>query len=400
MNLSENIKFVLNTLNEKGFEAYVVGGAVRDSLMNKTPKDLDVTTNATPEEIKSCFEKTVDTGIEHGTVTAVINKENIEITTYRIDGEYENNRKPKEVQFTKSLYEDLVRRDFTINAIAYNESIGYVDKFEGQNDIALKTIRAVGEKEQRFIEDSLRIYRGIRFASQLNFTIEEETYKAMEKQKHLTKNLSVERIRDEFNKSLLGKYPDNLVLYKELDLLSYYNENFSAYFNKNLNTIIDLLKKNIKSQNIESREVLNAICFINYDPQKIEKFLKNFKEKNTVAKEVKNILLCIQSLREHNLKAITNYEVRKLLSVYGTTLKTSVYIHSLNNDIYELNSIIEKNIHYPITIKDLDINGNDLMTLGIQGKQIGENMKYLLDKVLENPELNKNTILINLLKNM
>ncbi len=399
MNLTENVKYILNTLHKNGFEAYVVGGAVRDSLMNKKPKDLDVTTNATPLEIKKCFDKTVDTGIEHGTVTVVINKENIEVTTYRIDGEYINNRKPKEVLFTKSLYEDLVRRDFTINAIAYNETDGYVDKFNGEKDITLKIIRAVGEKEQRFIEDSLRIYRGIRFASQLGFTIEDETYSAMKNQKHLTKNLSVERIRDEFNKSLLGKYPQNLKFYKDLDLLKFYDENFSKYFNDNIKFIIELLEKNISNKNIEHREILNAICLINFDVNDVENFLKNFREKNSVIKQVKNILICLSQLKNINFNEFTDFEARKFLSKFNTEFEKALYIYSLYNDIFDAFKILENNKQYPVNVKDLWVNGKDLMEIGINGKEIGDALSFLLNQVLSNPSLNDKEILIELLQN-
>ena len=197
-----------------GYEAYLVGGCVRDAIMGREVNDFDITTNATPEEMQEVFknEKTFETGIKHGTITFVFNGENVEITTYRLDGEYEDNRHPKNVEFTRSLTKDLSRRDFTVNAIAYNEESGFVDMFSGVSDIENKVIRAIGDPEKRFSEDALRILRGIRFSSVLGFSIEENTKKAMVKLKHLLKNISKERIAVEINKFVLGKNVKNAIL--------------------------------------------------------------------------------------------------------------------------------------------------------------------------------------------
>ena len=170
---------IIGVLQEAGFEAYAVGGCIRDSLLGRTPNDWDITTSAKPMEVKALFSYTIDTGIQHGTVTILLDREGFEVTTYRIDGEYEDGRHPKQVVFTPSLIEDLKRRDFTINAMAYNDSRGLVDAFEGQQDLQKGVIRAVGEPEKRFSEDALRIMRAVRFAAQLGYTIEEETEAAM-----------------------------------------------------------------------------------------------------------------------------------------------------------------------------------------------------------------------------
>ena len=177
-NLPKDVKYILDTLHKNGYEGYIVGGCVRDAIMGIPPHDWDMTTSAKPEEVKKLFSHTFDTGIKHGTVTVVLNKENYEITTYRIEGGYDDCRHPNDVSFTTDLHEDLLRRDFTMNAIAYNEEEGYVDIFGGIGDIAKKTIKGVGEADERFKEDALRMLRAVRFSAQLGFDIEEKTEEA------------------------------------------------------------------------------------------------------------------------------------------------------------------------------------------------------------------------------
>lgn len=203
-------QFIINTITAAGFEAYVVGGCVRDSLLGRTPQDWDITTSATPSQVKSLFGRTIDTGIQHGTVTVMLDKEGFEVTTYRIDGKYEDNRHPKEVTFTPSLEEDLKRRDFTINAMAYNEEAGLVDLFGGLEDIEKKVIRCVGDARERFGEDALRILRAIRFSAQLGYTIEEHTRAAIRELAGSLSQISAERIQVELVKLLISPHPDYL----------------------------------------------------------------------------------------------------------------------------------------------------------------------------------------------
>ena len=177
--LPDDVQFIIHTLQLHGFEAYAVGGCVRDSILGREPGDWDITTSAMPEETKALFDKTFDTGIEHGTITVLLNHEGYEVTTYRIDGKYEDSRHPKEVTFTRNLKEDLLRRDFTINAMAYNDKDGIVDIFGGMQDLEKHMIRCVGNARERFSEDALRILRGVRFAAQLGFEIDEETKEGM-----------------------------------------------------------------------------------------------------------------------------------------------------------------------------------------------------------------------------
>ena len=208
--LPAKVSIILENLILHGYEAYIVGGCVRDSLLGRTPDYWDITTQAAPEKVKELFARTVDTGLAHGTVTVLLSGEGFEVTTYRIDGEYEDGRHPKEVIFTASLKEDLKRRDFTINAMAYNPKTGIVDYFHGKEDLENKIIRCVGDPIERFTEDALRILRAVRFSAQLGFSIEEQTKKALRVIAPNLKLVSAERIQVELVKLLISPHPDFL----------------------------------------------------------------------------------------------------------------------------------------------------------------------------------------------
>ena len=210
LTLPDKVSYILDTLHSAGFEGYAVGGCIRDSLLGKEPKDWDITTSATPKEVKSLFPHTVDTGISHGTVTVLLEREGFEVTTYRIDGKYEDSRHPKEVTFTPNLLEDLKRRDFTINAMAYNQKDGLVDAFDGVGDLRRGLIRCVGDAKQRFKEDALRLMRAVRFAAQLGFSIERETYAAICEMAGDLRRISVERIAAELVGLLVSDYPEKI----------------------------------------------------------------------------------------------------------------------------------------------------------------------------------------------
>ena len=210
IDVPEKAKKVVKTIQAAGFEAYVVGGCVRDSILGRQPQDWDITTSAKPEQVKALFPRTIDTGLQHGTVTVMQDREGFEVTTYRIDGEYEDSRHPKEVVFTPNLEEDLKRRDFTINAMAYNEEKGLVDIFGGMEDIRLGRIRCVGRAEERFGEDALRMLRAIRFSAQLGYEIDEETKQGIRRLAPTLKNISAERIQTELVKMLVSPHPDYL----------------------------------------------------------------------------------------------------------------------------------------------------------------------------------------------
>ena len=222
MKIPEQVKSIIETLEENGYEAYAVGGCVRDTLLGRVPDDWDITTSANPIQVKALFRRTIDTGIQHGTVTVMIGDDGYEVTTYRMDGEYEDHRHPKEVLFTPNLNEDLKRRDFTINAMAYNPRVGIVDLYGGREDLEKKVIRCVGEANERFDEDALRMLRGIRFAGQLQFELEEKTFLAIKEKAPTLVNVSAERIRTELTKLIVSKGSDKLLLAVETGLSTYF----------------------------------------------------------------------------------------------------------------------------------------------------------------------------------
>ena len=226
--IPDSVQFIIRTIEEAGFEAYAVGGCVRDSILGRVPDDWDITTSAKPEDIKQLFRHTIDTGIQHGTVTVLIKKECYEVTTYRIDGEYEDSRHPKEVNFTPLLSEDLKRRDFTINAMAYNEKSGIVDLFGGQEDLHNGIIRCVGEPRERFKEDALRIMRAVRFSAQLGYDIEERTAEAIKDLAHTLGRISVERIQVELVKLLVSDHPEYVQKLYEMGLTRVFLPEFDA----------------------------------------------------------------------------------------------------------------------------------------------------------------------------
>ena len=217
---------IIKTLSAHGYEAYVVGGCVRDSILGKEPADWDITTSALPEQVKALFPRTIDTGLKHGTVTIMMDKVGYEVTTYRIDGTYEDHRRPNEVTFTSDLKEDLMRRDFTINAMAYNEEQGLVDLFGGIQDLTDRIIRCVGNPAERFDEDALRMLRAVRFAGQLNFKIEENTKAAIEAQHTFLKDVSAERIQTELMKLLVSGHPEMIRTAYETGLTSVFLPEF------------------------------------------------------------------------------------------------------------------------------------------------------------------------------
>lgn len=208
--LPEKVQYIIRTISEAGFEAYVVGGCVRDSVLGKKPEDWDITTSARPEQVKALFTRTIDTGLQHGTVTVMVGREGFEVTTYRFDGEYEDARHPKHVTFTSNLKEDLKRRDLTMNAMAYNDDAGLVDDFGGLEDMEAGVVRCVGDAKERFGEDALRILRAIRFSAQTGYHIEEKTLEAVSQLAHTLERISAERVRAELVKLVTSPHPDFL----------------------------------------------------------------------------------------------------------------------------------------------------------------------------------------------
>lgn len=401
MDLPKDVLAIIDTLEENGFEGFVVGGSVRDFVLGLSPKDFDITTNALPSEIKEIFNHTVDTGIKHGTVTVVINKENYEITTYRIDGEYENNRHPKEVIFTRNIEEDLSRRDFTINAIAYNPKLGYVDPFFGVDDIKNKIIKGVGISDKRFKEDALRIMRGVRFSSQLGFKMENDTYEALVNNVHLLGNISIERIRDEFIKLLNGNYIENFKILEGADIYKYFipeiKEIFEDY-DKNI-SILKNLEKNLRFSfllcNICEKDAENVLKRLKLDN-------KTIKENKTINKYFNSDFIDDRKVTRKFMSIIEPNILKKIINIKFTIsyinddlLKCKMY-----DNIYdEISETIKKGHCY--NIKMLNLNGDDLKSIGISnGKDIGKYLKLALDLVIDFPDKNKKEILIDYIKNI
>lgn len=392
--IDKNASFILNRLEENGFKAYVIGGSIRDYIMDITPKDIDIATSARPEEVKALFNKTIDTGIKHGTVTIVIDKIPYEVTTFRIDGEYKDNRKPENVDFTDDLYEDMLRRDFTMNAIGYNEKEGFVDYFNGFLDIENKIIRGVGDPLVRFEEDALRMLRAIRFCGTCNFTIEEKTYNAIVEKNYLLKNISAERIRTEITKLLLCEHNEKIELLVHTELIKYYDEDFYNYLKNNLEHIKEYIKYSKRDETY-----LFSALFSKLDYENTLKQMKLLKWDNKRIKDVSTIVSYFPLTIEK-----TDYFIRKMVSEVGFSnteiilfFKQKLDNISYENEILYLDEIIKNN--YPTSVKELAINGNDLQQMGIKdGKKIGEILKSLFEMVLENPFLNVKDELIKIVE--
>ena len=430
--LPDKVKTIINTLCSHGYEAYAVGGCVRDSLLGRVPGDWDITTSAQPEETKKLFKRTFDTGIEHGTVTVLIDGEGFEVTTYRIDGEYEDSRHPLEVQFTRNLEEDLKRRDFTINAMAYNDESGIVDIFGGMQDLERKIIRCVGNAEERFGEDALRILRAVRFAAQLGFEIEEETKEGIRKLAPTLANISAERIQVELVKMLTSANPQLIreayelgitkIILPEFDRMMeteqetphhIYNvgeHTIQAIGNVRADKVLrltmllhDIAKPDMKTVDESGKAHFKGHAF--EGEKRAKEILRRLKFDNDTMRKVTKLV----GFHDDRIQARTNCVRRAMnkmgedlfplyLEVVGADILAQIEYHreeKLRNlkevrNCYE--EILEKK--QCVSLKTLAITGSDLIALGMKpGKEIGETLNRLLDLVIEDPELNEKRIL-------
>ena len=386
----EKAKRIIDTIMNAGYEAYVVGGCVRDSVLGREPNDWDITTSALPEETKTFFDHTFDTGIQHGTITVVLHKENYEVTTYRVDGEYADCRHPDEVSFTKNLTEDLLRRDFTMNAIAYHPNEGFRDPFHGQEDIAAGIIRGVGDPPKRFQEDALRMLRCVRFAAQLGFAIEPETWAALCANTALIQKISVERIREELEKLWLSPYQKKTPLLWESGLLAQIDPILSARIIGKSRTILDEISACPKNALLRWCIVLQE-----YTPDEAKHFLKGMKFDNHT---LKRICLLLEQLKQD--VPTEAYPLRKLAGTIGedamTELLTVQSILRPHSPHAESRVLFEKILTDGncLTLKTMALSGKDLMAMGApHGKELGEILARLLDLVLQAPEKNTKEIL-------
>lgn len=435
IDLPENMTMIINALEEHGHEAYAVGGCVRDALLGRIPKDWDIATSATPQEVKQVFRRCIDTGIEHGTVTVLIKDEPFEVTTYRIDGEYEDHRHPTEVTYTKNIIEDLKRRDFTINAMAYHPEKGIVDAFEGIADLNNGLIRCVGKATERFEEDALRIMRAVRFSAELNYKIEVKTEEAIRLLKDTLQNISVERIQVELLKILLSDHPAFVRKLYEYGITDVILPEFNACMDVEQNNpfhAYSVGEHTLKAlENSEANKYVRlAVLFHDFgkvqtkttDSKGIdhftghatvsERFAKNYLRKmhfdnETIKKVSKIIKYHTYALDE------TEYDVRVALSQIGKEDFSLLLAHYYADIMAKNPAIIEKelkklahikqiyekimNENQCVTISELAVDGNDLTRIGFkQGKAIGEALKFLLEKVLEDQRFNTKERLLKL----
>lgn len=428
---------ILDVLKKAGFEAYIVGGCVRDTLMKRPFDDTDITTNALPEQIIEVFReyKTVPTGIKHGTVTVISDGTPYEITTYRIDGEYTDSRRPDSVKFTANLRDDLARRDFTINAIAMNSKGEISDFFGGAEDIRKKIIRCVGSPEKRFTEDALRIMRAIRFSAQLGFEIETETAKAIHQMKNRLKNISKERIIQELDKLICGKNCLN-VLMEYSDVIStiipeFENcigfEQHSPYHKY---TVWEHIARAVNSAPSDNVKMRRALLFHDIAKPLCAKFDEtgrgHFKKHAEIGAEMtrdimkrlkydsESIAYSTVLIKHHSEKIFTKTEIKKMMSTIGDGLffelmEMKKCDNSAKNDfVREENIQLDENIRTAEKIIEnnecrslhmLDINGNDLVKTGLKGAEIGSTLKELLNLVIEEKLPNEHEILLDYIKN-
>ncbi len=437
IHLPDKVHKIIKTLTAAGYEAYAVGGCIRDSILGREPNDWDITTSAKPEETKRLFLRTVDTGIRHGTVTVLLDREGFEVTTYRIDGVYEDARHPKEVTFTASLEEDLRRRDFTVNAMAYNEETGLVDIFGGMQDIENRIIRCVGNAEERFTEDALRMLRAVRFSAQLGYRIEDTTKEAIRKLAPNLKLISAERIQAELVKLVVSPHPEYLRTAYETGITKQILPEFDFCMETDQNNphhcysvgehILHSMQETdpdkvlrlgmlfhdigkpqtltIDEEGIShnkghavvgekmARRILRRLKFDNDTTDKVTKIVRyHDMEINLVPGNVRralnrvgeDIFPLLFAVRYADVMAQSDYhreekldKLEKLRQLYDEICR--------NQDC--------------LGLKDLAVTGTDLIVLGMEpGRKIGETLRGLLELVLEEPERNTREELLEICK--
>lgn len=433
--LPEDVADIIEQLQKAGYEGYAVGGCIRDSILGRIPNDWDITTSALPRQVKALFPRTIDTGIQHGTVTVMRNHTGYEVTTYRIDGEYEDARHPKEVTFTADLTEDLKRRDFTINAMAYNDRVGLVDVFGGQEDLQKGVIRAVGDAKERFTEDALRMLRAVRFAAQLGYTIEENTQQAIKELAPNLQKISAERIQAELVKLVTSDHPEHMkVLYEtgittqilpQFDrMMATEQHNPHHCFGVGVHTIVAM-------QHIRPDKVLR-LAMLFHDSGKPackttdEKGIDHFhghadrscEIATTVLRELKfdndTIHKVSMLVKYHDYKVIPQPKyVRRALNKLGEDIfvmlpevkradvlaQSSFQREEKLAEIEALMMVYEqvKEQEQCFLMKDLAVTGSDLIAAGFApGPALGKCLKQLLDIVIDEPEKNQKEILLEI----
>lgn len=433
INMPQAVKEIIATLQQNNFEAYAVGGCVRDSILGREPNDWDITTSASPEEVKALFRRTIDTGIEHGTVTIMIDKVGYEVTTYRIDGKYEDGRHPTEVTFTRNLKEDLLRRDFTINAMAYNDTDGLVDIFGGLEDIERKVIRCVGDPRARFTEDALRLMRAVRFAAQLGYTIEEETREAMKEIAGNLKKISAERIQVELVKTLVSPNPFMMKDAYELGLTKYFMPEFDLAMETEQHNRHHMYTVGehslVATGHIRADKVLRLtmlmhdfgkpLC-ITTDEEGIDHYYGHPAKSEEMAREILHRLkfdndtirkVCIL-IRHHDERIVPGLKyMRRAMARIGeeafpelfevqeadisaqSSYKRDTKLANLEANRKDYEEICAKS--QCVSKATLAVSGKDLIAYGMKpGKEIGAVLDAMLQDVIESPEHNEKEYLL------
>ena len=386
MEIPAPVEEIIEKLNLAGYEAYVVGGCVRDSLLKRQPGDWDITTSARPEEVKALFKRTVDTGIQHGTVTVMKGKTGYEVTTYRIDGEYEDGRHPKSVEFTGNLLEDLKRRDFTINAMAYSHRTGLVDAFGGMEDLAQGKIRCVGKPQDRFMEDALRILRAIRFSAQLGFEIEPETKKAISGIAPNLAKVSKERIQTELTKLLLSPNPEYIRMVYETGISPYIAEGFD---------LIPEEKIAISSSLPEEKSLRWAAFLCPAGEKAAVSILKELKMDNDTIFRTRTLAAWKDQPVEPCKPKIRYVMSQMMPELYDNLLllKQAGGAEELS-EVQRLSDEIRRDRDC-VSLKTLAVTGRDLIEAGMKpGKELGDTLERLFHMVLEHPEYNTREYLL------
>ena len=427
LQLPQAVTKIINKIEEAGFEAYAVGGCVRDTLLSRTPDDWDITTSATPEQVKKLFKRTIDTGIAHGTVTVLLDHVGYEVTTYRIDGEYEDARHPKEVTYTRELSEDLRRRDFTINAMAYNPRTGIIDLFRGMEDLEKGIVRAVGEPRERFMEDALRMMRAVRFCAQLGYSLEIETAKAIKELSGNLDKISKERIQVELVKLVTSPHPEQM---REL-----YRLGITAVIMPEFDVVMETEQNNPHHKYSVGEHIIHSMMAVR--PDKVLRLAMLFHDFGkpycrTVDEEgidhfhghaAESEKLCKKILRGLKFDNDTIHMVSRLVLYHDHQVEAGKKqvrraINRLGEDVFPLLLEVkqadltaqsdhkkeEKEQHLCkirqlyeeilkdrecVKLSDLAVKGADLMGWGMEpGRQIGQILEALLEEVLEDPGLN------------
>ena len=401
--MPKDVKYIINTLEKNGYEAYAVGGCVRDAIIGKEPNDWDITTNATPMQVKKLFKHTIDTGIQHGTVTIMIHKVGYEVTTYRIDGKYADGRHPDKVEFTVSLKEDLKRRDFTINAMAYNDTKGIIDLFGGIEDLKEGIVKCVGNPYNRFDEDALRILRAFRFAAVLNFEVEEKTKKAAGDLAENLNKISKERIRTELDKLIMSDTPEKLMEARKCGLLKYILSEVEDDIN------IELVKAMPKNNYMKW-----AALLYHREEEEVSKILKKLKFDNKTVNICKRIVGYSKDFRniyKENVRVAAHEVGVDIFDKFLEFSKVCINLQDWKGGEYPDNSDYINNIEHLykkviddgdcLSLKELAVKGGDLMEIGVpKGAKLGEILNILLYKVLDNPKYNNREKLLEIAGNI